>query len=267
MRIRRQLLSAAFVALAATAIHAPAHAQALGRMLACADVPRAEERLQCYDAAARGAIGVGAQSASAADPRLAAREAEIQDLQARIRELESAKLAKPVKASPAAVSGADTGQAAGVAAGLAEREAALAAREADLKSREAQLAAVKPEMSAAEEATLFGIPIPFTKKDRFNQIEDLPNQKVERNEDGVVEALIANVAEFSYAADERLILVLENGQVWRQTEGDRINLKSDPEKPHVVRISRGAVGSFNLKVNESNRTVKVRRVDGVKGKR
>jgi hypothetical protein len=75
------------------------------------------------------------------------------------------------------------------------------------------------------------------------------------------------VREFSYNADDRLTLVLENGQVWRQIEGDRFNLKADPESPHKVRISRGAIGSFNLKVNDLNRTVKVRRIDGQPRKR
>jgi hypothetical protein len=252
--MRVSVLALAACAVSGLAALPNAQAQSLARILACSDIPRAEERLQCYDSASRSAIGLGAQPAARpAQPPSEDKAAQdrIRALEARIRELEAGKGA----AQASAQSGA----------GAAEREQALAAREAALAEREAKLSAsAQNTMSAEEEATLFGIPIPFTKKDRFNQIEELPNQKVERDEDGVVESIVVNIKEFSYGADERLILVLENGQVWRQIEGDRINLKSDPEKPHVARISRGAVGSFNLNVNEINRFVKVRRVDGVK---
>lgn len=255
---------------------APANAQALGRLLACADIPRADERLQCYDAAARSAIGLGGAPAApvadsgAQDRRLqelnarlrrlegnasaaGSRDPELRDMEARLKDLEAMKGASKSGVNAAAVS---------------QREQELAAREAALQEREAKLAALSPGKAAAEEeATLFGIPIPFTKKDRFNQVEDLPNQKVVRDEDGVVEAIVANIAEFSYTPDEKLIMVLENGQVWRQTDGERLSLKASGDKPNSARISRGAMGSFNLNVNDSNRTVKVRRVDGVKGKR
>jgi hypothetical protein len=234
-------------------------ANSLARLLSCSDIARAEERLQCYDAAARVAIGMGAapepRPAAAGDAEAAERDARIRALEAQIREMESAKTAaaKGSTVAPAA---------------LSEREQALAAREAELRDREAKLATVAKERDAVEEeATLFGIPIPFTKKDRFNQVENLDNQAVERNEHGMVEAIVVGIAEFSYSADEKLILVLQNGQVWRQTEGERINLRPNPKQPHTARIARGAVGSFNLQINDLNRIVKVRRIDGPQIKR
>jgi hypothetical protein len=206
---------------------APSSADSLKDMLACRDVPQADERLQCYDAAAHNA----------------------------------AKTPTPV----AVTTNTGTVAAGGFGQNVSSREADLAAREAALKEREARLA--KPVETAEEEATLFGIPIPFTKKDRFNQVTELPNQTIERDENGVVEAMTVNVREFTVGGDDRLTLVLENGQVWRQIEGDSIQLSSKPSKPHVARITRGALGSFNLQLNKMNRAVKVRRIDGPQGKR
>jgi hypothetical protein len=268
MRVRQAIFVASALTLAAWS--APARGQALGRLLACADIPRAEERLQCYDAAARSAIGVapaaaatsaqGTASSAALEER--ARDLEMRELKVRAKELELANQAKAAKAGATPAPSVAAGEG---AAGLAQREAAVAQREAELQAREAKLAA--GARSAEEEATLFGIPIPFTKKDSLNQLAELPNQMVEKDDDGIVDAITVAVREFSYDASERLTLVLDNGQVWRQIEGDRINLKSEPETPHKVRISRGAMGSFNLKVNDVNRTVKVRRIDGQPRKR
>lgn len=249
------------VALACAVNPGAAQAQTLGRLLACSDIRQAEERLQCYDAAARSAIGLTpARPQPPADGNAGDGE-RVRALEARIRELEAGARTKHAGGDAAAA-------AAAAAAATAEREAAIAAREAALKEREEQLAAVaQTRETAEEEATLFGIPIPFTKKDRFNQVENMPGQAIERDADGVVDAITVKVAEFSYTADRKLILVLENGQVWRQMQGEELHLKAKPETPHTVRISRGTLGSFDLKINESNRVVKVRRIDGSKAKR
>jgi hypothetical protein len=269
MRARQLMLVSCVMTLAAWS--APAQGQSLGRLLACADIPRAEERLQCYDAAARTAIGIAPATAvqrlespgSSAALEERARDLEMRELKVRAQELELSKKMKAAKGGVAAAAAVPVAEQGGAA--LAQREAALAQREAELKAREAKLNAGK--MSVEEEATLFGIPIPFTKKDSFNQSAELPNQTVEKSHDGIVDAITVGIADYTYNADERLTLVLENGQVWRQIEGDRINLSANPETPHKVRISRGAMGSFNLKVNEMNRTVKVRRIDGQTRKR
>lgn len=144
---------------------------------------------------------------------------------------------------------------------LKAREAALAEREAALKARETELAAraVEPE----NEPTLFGISLGGpSKPDAFTRSADMPNQQVERDEDGAVEAITSELAEWSKDSLGRVTVVLTNGQVWRQSDGDEIRIAKDPEKPHVARIERGAIGSFTLKVNDSNRLVKVRRIDG-----
>lgn len=146
-------------------------------------------------------------------------------------------------------------------AALKAREAALAEREASLKAREAELAARSTDPE--KEATFFGISLGSPgKPDEFSRSASLPNQQVERDEDGAVEAITSELSEWSKDALGRVTVVLANGQVWRQSEGDELRIAKDPEKPHVARIERGAIGSFTLKINESNRLVKVRRIDG-----
>lgn len=59
----------------------------------------------------------------------------------------------------------------------------------------------------------------------------------------------------------QLVLFLDNGQVWKQVENDytKVHLK-----PHVadnkVEISRGTLGSYWMKVNAQNATIKVVRI-------
>lgn len=56
---------------------------------------------------------------------------------------------------------------------------------------------------------------------------------------------------------DKFIITLENGQVWRQTDG-RIKIRDGD----MVTIRRAALGSFLLQVEGFNRTVRVKRVDG-----
>lgn len=191
--------------------------------LACKSIDDSTARLECYDAAAKKAQAPSAQ-------------------------------APAVLPAPAAA------QVSGDAAFKA-REAALAEREAALKAREAELAARAVE--PANEPTLFGISLGSpSKPDDFTRAAGAPNQEVERDEDGAVEAITTEISEWTKDALGRVTVVLANGQVWRQNEGDELRIAKDPEKPHVARIERGAIGSFTLKINDSNRLVKVRRIDG-----
>ncbi|HAH11663.1 MAG TPA: hypothetical protein DCL54_05420 [Alphaproteobacteria bacterium] len=258
-------------AAASAAWAAPANAASLARLLACADIPRAEERLQCFDAASREALGLGAE------PGPRPEQSEVQKIEARERALEAREralekrekdLAKaPIPAAaPTSVAEKAMAPAATSVAALEQRAKELAAKEAELKEREAKL--LKPDdAKLAEEATLFGIPIPFTRKDTLAQSNELPGQTIERDDDGEIAALRSNVREWSKTAEGMLIIVLENGQVWRQTDGDAPRLSSEPESPHVARISRGALGSYNMTIDDSNRLMKVRRVDGKQSKK
>lgn len=249
---------------------APAHGQSLARLLSCQDIARAEERLACYDAAARTAIGIGAPAPRTPEAEISrraaeldAREAKLAEREALVRKLESA--VRDLKAKVVATADTQAATPSAPAGDLSTREAELAQREQDLKAREAKLAALPPAKTD-DEATLFGIPIPFTRKDSFNQQTDANGVTVERTADGDVDAVQAPVREYSLTGDGMMIVVLENGQVWRQTDGAALRMRDDPANPNVARISRAAFGSFMMTVNGSSKSVKVRRVDGKKPK-
>ena len=59
---------------------------------------------------------------------------------------------------------------------------------------------------------------------------------------------------------ERLVVTLENGQVWRQITGDTQRIRVDLAKNQTVDISESSLGGYKLRLNEIRRTVRVERV-------
>jgi len=76
-----------------------------------------------------------------------------------------------------------------------------------------------------------------------------------------IDSISAGVTEFAYTPFGQFIVFLDNGQVWRQLQGDadRARFKSNARDNRVT-ISRGALGSFNLSINGSGKIYKVTRV-------
>jgi hypothetical protein len=70
--------------------------------------------------------------------------------------------------------------------------------------------------------------------------------------------LSAAIASVSYDARRRFTITLDNGQVWRQLEGDTGILQA-PGNANV-RISRGALGSYDLNIVGRNATYRVSRL-------
>jgi hypothetical protein len=76
-----------------------------------------------------------------------------------------------------------------------------------------------------------------------------------------LDSISAGVTDYSYTPFGRFIVFLDNGQVWRQIEGDvdRATFRKLP-KDNKITISRGLIGSYNLSINGSARQYKVTRV-------
>jgi len=70
--------------------------------------------------------------------------------------------------------------------------------------------------------------------------------------------LIATVASVTYDPRGRFTITLDNGQVWRQLEGDTAVLQG--ARNASVRISRGAIGSYDLNVVGRNASYRVLRL-------
>lgn len=72
-----------------------------------------------------------------------------------------------------------------------------------------------------------------------------------------VEQLQATVKSLSRNKMRKLLITLENGHTWRQTEDDSIQLKAGDS----VTIEKASFGSFLLSKTGTNRKVRVKRVE------
>ncbi|MCB2108486.1 MAG: hypothetical protein KDE14_12340 [Rhodobacteraceae bacterium] len=109
-----------------------------------------------------------------------------------------------------------------------------------------------PAPSAAPLTTASSLP-PATP--RFGE-DNLPPERrpaPERDEPDQMRARIASVAVDPYGD---AVLTLDNGQVWKQTEGRAYRVKTGAE----ITIKKGMLGAYFLSAKESSRTVKVKRV-------
>ncbi len=76
-----------------------------------------------------------------------------------------------------------------------------------------------------------------------------------------VDSITAKVTDVAFTPFGKFIVFLDNGQVWRQIEGDADHaIFRKPAKSNTVTIGRGFIGSYNLTINDSARLFKVTRV-------
>lgn len=92
--------------------------------------------------------------------------------------------------------------------------------------------------------------------------ENLPatKEKVEKAEKEI-DSITAGVTEYAYTPFGKFIVFLDNNQVWRQLQGDadHVIFRKVP-KDNKVTISRGFIGSYNMKINDSDKIFKVERI-------
>jgi hypothetical protein len=68
------------------------------------------------------------------------------------------------------------------------------------------------------------------------------------------------VASYDTVSLERLVVRLENGQVWRQIKGDTQRIRVDLKRNQTVDISEASVSGYKLRFNEIRRTIRVERI-------
>lgn len=99
---------------------------------------------------------------------------------------------------------------------------------------------------------------PITKPEDFGKNVSLgpdPNAPKEITE------ISSKVVEFAQNAHGKSIFILDNGQVWRQIDGDTTEFYyREKDGPMQVTIEKGLLGSFSLKVEGKSGSLKVRRV-------
>lgn len=61
-------------------------------------------------------------------------------------------------------------------------------------------------------------------------------------------SVTTRVADYAYSANQRLVLVLENGQVWIQLGSDVAKPTLRPKQAYEVTIKRGAISGYRLNI-------------------
>ncbi len=74
------------------------------------------------------------------------------------------------------------------------------------------------------------------------------------------ERITAEITAFQADPRGRFTITLNNGQVWQQMAGDSGIAQHGPKSSRTVSISRGSLGSYDLRFSDRNITFKVRRL-------
>mgnify|MGYP001817302633 CR=1 FL=1 len=86
------------------------------------------------------------------------------------------------------------------------------------------------------------------------------NQTSQERLDSLEQARDLRVASYGMVPFQRLLVTLENGQVWRQIKGDTQQMRVDLKRNQTVDIEESSLGGFKLRLNEMRRTIRVERV-------
>ena len=90
--------------------------------------------------------------------------------------------------------------------------------------------------------------------------EDLPELRREK-EAKRLKAITAQITEIRLNQFNTATIELGNGQVWRQLDSDsRKLLFAGKDRQYTAEITRSALGSYDLKINELKKTIRVRRI-------
>jgi hypothetical protein len=75
-----------------------------------------------------------------------------------------------------------------------------------------------------------------------------------------LDSITAKVSDYAYNPYGRAVVFLDNGQIWQQIQGDTDHPHFKKHEVNTVVISRGALGSYNMVVNDAGAAIKVRRI-------
>jgi hypothetical protein len=218
--------AAIFTASAGSVALADERSDAANAMLNCAAVATDAERLACYDAAA------GRLKAAMAPP---SREKLIAEFGAPASQQQQALAPQPQTQTQVAGQPQLT--------------------QTQPTQTETQTAAVARQ-EEEDEVSLFGV----TLFGKAKTEEEFGEEQVKKaSEEQGLESITALVSDFGYTPLGEAIVFLENGQVWRQTDGPKIKFPANPQERRVT-IRKAMMGSYTMVVADSNRSARVRRV-------
>jgi hypothetical protein len=76
----------------------------------------------------------------------------------------------------------------------------------------------------------------------------------------VIDSITAGVSDYAFNPFGHFTVFLDNGQIWQQLEGDVDVAHFSRSHPNKVTISRGALGSYELSINDQDSVFKVKRL-------
>ncbi len=76
----------------------------------------------------------------------------------------------------------------------------------------------------------------------------------------VLDSITVAVSNYAFDPFDHFTVFLDNGQIWQQLEGDVGQAHFSRSSPNKVTISRGALGSYDLSINDQDRSYKVKRL-------
>lgn len=122
-----------------------------------------------------------------------------------------------------------------------------------------QSAPVAPESEAVESTAAVAL-VPAAERLSQEELFGLTGEEVKRTYEEAagqqeLKELSATVTDVQPAGPGRIIVWLDNGQVWRQTDSPTLKIKVGGR----VIIRKAAFGSFKMKKEDENATMRVRR--------
>jgi hypothetical protein len=75
-----------------------------------------------------------------------------------------------------------------------------------------------------------------------------------------LDSITAKVTDYAFNPFGRVVVFLDNGQIWQQLDGDTDRAHFHRTDVNTVEISRGMIGSYNMVVNDMGAALKVRRI-------
>lgn len=127
------------------------------------------------------------------------------------------------------------------------------ADEPDDDEEEARLAAAEAEA----EPEPAGLGAEQVQRRMERETEEGRKKRKERIE---AEAFEARLVDFARTGAGRLILVLDNGQVWAQRTGDRQQVRLDESDTPDVKVRHGAFSGYRMELSDPNVTIVVERL-------
>lgn len=225
-RMSTVLLASGFAA--ETMAQASVQDDTASRLLACDPIEDAAEKMACFDAVVKD-IKESAHEPSAEAPATPGAPAEA--------ELKAAASAAVLTIEEQPVATKKT----------TEPELPVAAPNAETVDEARGMTAVPGEPATDD----FGLEDQQSRAASENQKRV---EKEKKNQDK--QSVQATIVTVSPTIDGRFEVLLDNGQVWRETEGSRIRT---PKEGSNVTITSGAFGSFLMKIGNDRRRARVRR--------